>query len=175
MTTTATEPRSVSARARSWAPDRIGDTQVEIALVAAMVGAILLNVWLGRDTTFSVDEASFFSTTPHLDVQGALEPYNGHLILVPRLAYDALLHLSGPDYLYFRLLAIVAVLLTAALFFAFARRRVGALAALALTLPLLFFGTDYQHVITGNGFTILFTQAAGIGALLALDREDPEG
>ena len=175
MTTTATEPRSVSARARSWAPDRIGDTQVEIALVAAMVGAILLNLWLGRDTTFSVDEASFFSTTPDLGVQGALEPYNGHLILVPRLAYDALLHLSGPDYLYFRLLAIGAVLLTAALFFAFARRRVGALAALALTLPLLFFGTDYQHVITGNGFTILFTQAAGIGALLALDREDPKG
>ena len=140
-----------------------------------MVAAILLNVWLGRDTTFSPDELDFFSSTPHLGVQAALEPYNGHLILIPRLVYSALLHLSGPDYLYFRLVDIGAILLTAGLFFAFARRRVGALAALPLTLPLLFFGSDYLHVITGAGFTILFTQAAGIGALLALDRDDTKG
>ena len=65
--------------------------------------------------------------------------------------------------------------MTTALFFVFARRRVGALAALAPTLVLLFFGSDSLHAISGNGFTILLTQAAGIGALLALEREDRRG
>ncbi len=146
MATTATPPRSEPSRARSWAPDRIGDAQVEIALAVAMVGAILLSVWFGRDTTFSSDEMDFFSSTPHLSLHAALEPYNGHLILVTRLAYSALLHISGADYLNFRLLTTASLILTAGLFFVFARRRIGALAALAATLPLLVFGSDYVHV-----------------------------
>ncbi len=154
MATTATESRSESARGRSWAPDRIGDAQVEIALAVAMVGAILLGVWLGRDTTYSPDEMYFFSSTPHLGLQAALEPYNGHLVLVPRLIYAAVLHTSGASYFHFRLLGISSVLLTTALFFVFARRRVGALVALAPALVLLFFGSDAYHAVSGNGLTI---------------------
>ena len=140
-----------------------------------MVGAILLGVYLGRDTTFQPDEIYLFSATPHLDLRGALEPHNGHLILVPRLVFAAILNSSGADYLPIRLLGIGSVLLASGLFFVFARRRVGALAALAPTLVLLFFGSAYPHSIAGSGFAILFTQAAGITALLALDREDRRG
>ena len=175
MATTVTESASKSARARSWAPERIGDAQVEIALAIAMVGAILLGVWLGRDITFSPDEMYFFGSSPHLDLQATIEPYNGHLVLVPRLIYAALLHSSGADYLPIRLLGIGSILLATTLFFVFARRRVGALAALAPTLVLLFFGSDAGHAVSGNGLTILLTQAAGIGALLALEREDRRG
>jgi len=175
MATTVTESTSQQAPPRSWAPNRIGDTQVELALAAAMVGAILLGVYLGRDTTFQPDEIYLFSATPHLDLRGALEPHNGHLILVPRLVFAPILHSSGADYLPIRLLGIGSVLLASGLFFVFARRRVGALAALAPTLVLLFFGSAYPHSIAGSGFAILFTQAAGISALLALDRDDRRG
>ena len=67
------------------------------------------------------------------------------------------------------------MLAAAGMFFVFAARRVGAIAALAPTLVLLFFGSGYHHVLSGNGFGVLFTQAAGIGALLALEREDWRG
>ncbi len=57
----------------------------------------------------------------------------------------------------------------------FAKRRVGPVAALAPTLVLLFYGADPNHVLLGNGFTVLLPLAAGLGALLALDREGLEG
>ena len=140
-----------------------------------MVVSAVLGLWFSRDTTFSVDEFRIFLSSPHLDLRGAIEPLNGHLILTTRLVYAAILDVFGPDYLSFRLLATGAVLLTAGLFFEFAQRRIGAVAALAPTLVLLLYGSDAYHVIVGNAFTVLLPLAAGLGALLALEREDLGG
>jgi hypothetical protein len=148
---------------------------VAIALGGAMVAAACLVLWLGRDTTFTQDELVWFSTSPHLDLRAAIEPYNGHLILVTRLVYAAMLNAFGPGYLAFRLLAMATVLLTAGLFFVYARRRVGAVIALAPTLVLLVYGSDADHVLSGNGFTVLLGVASGLGALLALERDDLRG
>ena len=153
----------------------ITDTRVRAVLAAAMVVAAGFILWLGRHTSFTGDELNWIIDTPTLDVRGALQPHGGHLILVPRLVYDAILHVSGVGYLPFRLLTIGAVLLTAGLFFAFAARRIGALAALAPTLVLLVYGADHNHVLQGSGFTVVFPLATGIGALLALEREDRAG
>ena len=57
----------------------------------------------------------------------------------------------------------------------FAKRRIGPVAALAPTLVLLFYGSDPIHALLGNGFTVLLALAAGLGALLALDRGDLKG
>jgi hypothetical protein len=167
--------RSRAAEARSWVLRGLDDTEVVILLVAAMVLSAALGVWLGRDTTFTIDEISWFSTSPHLGLGDALEPYNGHLILSTRVVYAALFNAFGAEYLPFRLLTIAALLLTAGLFFAFAKRRIGSLPALAPTLVLLFYGSAANHVLSGNGFTVLFALAAGIAALLALEREDRVG
>ena len=59
------------------------------------------------------------------------------------------------------------VVTTAALFYAYARRRIGNLAALAPALVLLVFGSDYLHVIAGNGFTIQLALSCGLGAAAA--------
>jgi hypothetical protein len=171
--TTAAKPRPDAARSRT--PWRIDDADVRIFLAAAMVVSVAAGLWFSRDTTFTVDELSWYRTSPQLDVEGAIAPYNGHLILTSRLVYAGILDVFGSGYLPFRLLGMGAVLLTAGLFFVFASRRIGSLVALAPTLVLLFYGSAPEHAISGNGFTVLLALALGIGALLALEREDRRG
>jgi hypothetical protein len=144
-------------------------------LAAAMAGALTLILWLGRGTTFSVDELAWLATTPGLDLDDALAPHGGHLILTSRLVYYAALEAFGSGYETFRLLTALTLLLTAGLFFVYAARRVGRVVALAPTLILLVFGSDSVHVLVGNGFTVLLALSCGLGALLALDREDTKG
>ncbi len=146
-----------------------------IVLAAAMVVSAAVALWFSRDTTFSVDELDWFSTSPHFDADQALQPYLGHLVLTSRLIYVAILNLFGAGYLPFRLIAIGAVLLTAGLLFVFAKRRVGSVVALAPTLVLLFYGSDALHSLSGNGFTVLLALSAGLGGLLALERGDRAG
>jgi hypothetical protein len=142
---------------------------------AAAAAAAALILWLGRGATFSGDELVWFMQSPHLDLDGALQPHNGHLILTTRLVYRVLFETLGVGYLPFRLLTLATVVLTAALFLAYAGRRVGRLVALAPTLVLLVFGSDSSHLLTGNGFTVVGAVACGLGALLALDRDDRKG
>ena len=113
--------------------------------------------------------------TPDLDLGGAFEPHVGHLILTTRLVYKVIFSTLGVGYLPFQLLTVGVVVLTAGMFFAYAGRRVGKLAALAPTLVLLVFGSDSGHLLSGNGFTVIGALACGLGALLALDRDDRTG
>ena len=126
-------------------------------------------LWLGRGMTFWGDELTWMLESPHLGLNGALQPHEGHLVLVTHLVYKALFELFGTSYLPFRLLTLVTILLTVSLFFTYAARRVGALLALAPSLLLLAFSGDALHVLFGNGFTILFAVACGLGALLLIE------
>ena len=141
---------------------------------AASVAALII-LWLGSGVGYSLDEIDTLIRTPGLDFDGTLEPHNGHFIFTTRVAYWAILELFGTDYLAFRLLTLATVVLTAALFLAYAGRRIGKLPALALALLLLFFGSHPSHVMNGNGFTVLFAIACGLAALLLLERNDRGG
>jgi hypothetical protein len=140
-----------------------------------MAASASLVLWLGRDTTVSVDELSFFVRSPELDLGSAFDPHNGHLMVGPRLIYKAGFEALGSDYLTFRVLTVVAVLSLAAVMFAFMRRRVGAWVALAPTVILLFYGTGASDLLRGIGFAGLTPLAAGVGSLLAVDRRDTKG
>jgi hypothetical protein len=146
-----------------------------VILGTAMAAAAALILYLNRGTTFSPDQTFFFLDTPDLDVGGVFEPRTGHLVATTRLAYKAILETVGADYLAFRLLALAALLLSAALFYAVIKRRIGAVPALAPTLVLLFLGSAWQHVVVPNGFTVMSSIAAGLAALLALERGDRRG
>ncbi len=141
---------------------------------AAAVAAALI-LWFGRGGTFSPDELTWLMQSPSFSLGDAFDPHVGHLILTTRLVYKLAFETLGTDYLTFRILAALAVVGTSALFFAFAKRRVGSLAALAPTLVLLVFGSDYLHLLLGNGFTVLLALSCGIGALLAIERETRAG
>ena len=142
--------------------------------VAAAIATILI-LWWGRDRTLTADEMIWFMQTPDLDLGGAFEPHVGHLILTTRLVYKAVFSILGVGYLPFQLLTIATVIAAAGLFFAYAGRRIGKPAALAPTLLLLVFGSDPVHLLSGNGFTVIGALACGLGALVALDRDDRRG
>jgi hypothetical protein len=155
---------------------RITDERLALGLLGvAMAVAAALILWLTRGTTFWIDELTWVMQSPKLDLNGAFQPHDGHLMLTSRLVYKAILETFGPGYLPFRLLSVAMVLTTVALFFVYAGRRAGKLVALAPSIVLLFFGSDALHVLLGNGFTVLLAVSCGIGALLALDRDDRVG
>lgn len=164
------QPVSVPAAGPPWF-DRFA---WPLFAAAAVIAAGLI-LWFGRDMTFSVDEMDWFMESAERGLGGAFEPHVGHLILTTRLVYEAIFTTLGVGYLPFQLLTVGVVVLTAGLFFAYAQRRVGRLVALAPTLVLLVFGSDPLHLLAGNGFTVVGALACGLGALLALDRDDRNG
>jgi len=137
-----------------------------------MALALAAMLWFGRGTTFSGDEMVWVVTSPGLDLDTALQPHAGHLLLVSRLAYAPLLDLFGLDYLPYRVLTGLSVCLTVGLLFTYIRRRVPDAVAIVPCVVLLFFGSDHLHTLQGNGFTICFSLAMGLLALLAIERED---
>jgi len=152
-------------------PER--DALIGLALASGVAGASQL--WLSSGGTFFVDELRMFGASYQVDFPEWIEPWNGHLSITSRVIYKAMLELFGADYLAVRLLTVVTSLLTASVFFALARHRVGPVAALAPTIILLFFGSSWKHLLAGTGITVLLTIAAGLGALLALERNDLRG
>lgn len=145
------------------------------ALAFAMALAAAVILWLGRGMTFWGDELSLMLISPHFGIGDALQPHEGHLVLVTRIVYKAMFETFGTAYLPFRLLTVATILLTVGLLFTYMAKRVGHLVALAPCLVLLFFGSDSLHVLLGNGFGVLFGVACAVGALLLLERDDRRG
>jgi hypothetical protein len=156
---------------RGFFDDRFASAWLAVAMAVAAVTIL----WLSRGTTFWIDELVLFMDAPRLDAGGAFDPHVGHLVLTVRVVYKAIFEVFGASYLPFRLLGVATLLLTVGLLFAYLRRRVPPFVALAPCLVLLVFGSDTLHVLTGNAFGVLLAVSCGLGALLALEREDRVG
>ncbi len=138
-------------------------------LAAGGLVSFLLSLWLTRGLTFHGDDYLYFIANRGFDFRVLIGPHNGNLIFVPRLLYAIVLALGGVrDYIVFRLLEALGVVLVAGLFFALARGHVGAGAALAVSFILLFFGSAWQDTVDPVGLAHVYGVAAGLGALLAL-------
>jgi hypothetical protein len=171
-------PEVLRARLSAFLDDRhgLGRPQwPQFAFGAAMLVAFAVILRLNRGTTLTPDELSFFLTSPELSARQVLEPYGGQFALTARIEYWAIFEIFGSGYLPFRVLAALTVVTTAGLFYVYASRAIGRVAALAPSLVLLLFGPDALHVLAGNTFGVLLPIACGIGALLALDRGDRTG
>lgn len=140
-----------------------------------MTVAAGLTLWLARGTTFNVDQIRFVLETPDRQAVDMLVPQNGHLVATTRALYKGILEGFGAGYLPFRIVHVVALVVATALLYLLIKRRIGAAPALAAALVLLFFGSDWPHVGTALGFTVLTSLAAGLGALLSLERGDARG
>lgn len=146
-----------------------------LTLIAAMAVAAATALWFGRDAWFSIDELTWLSTSSSLSISDALKPHVGHLVLIPKLVYKLSLETFGAEYLTFRLLTTASVLLSAVLFFVWARRRIPDFVALAGCFVILLFPSDAWHLLGGNGFTVMFALCCGLAALIAWDRNSPAG
>ena len=117
----------------------------------------------------------FADLSTYTDPSSVLIPHNSHLHGTTRTLYWIVFELFGTHYEIIRALAAATVILSAGLFFAYAKRRVGVIAALVPAILLLVFGSAWQHVVGPIGLTVVGSAAAGIAALLALDRNDRRG
>ena len=140
----------------------------------AVAGAIVLHET--RGTTVWFDEWTWALERRGGGLETWLEPHNEHLSLVPVALYKLLFATAGlDDYTPYRLLLVAVELACAALLFAYSSRRIGPLAALAPTALLLFLGPAWQNLLWPFQIAWFISLAAGVGALLLLDREDRAG
>lgn len=139
-----------------------------------MAAAAALVLWETRRQGFFADEWYFFVHRQGNSLYNLLAPNNGNLALVPILLYKAVIGLFGPQTAAFRFILVALELLSAALFFELARRRVGDWIALGAATLLLFLGASWLDVST-LGITLFLSTSFGLGALLALDRGDRGG
>jgi hypothetical protein len=147
-----------------------------VALVIALVIGLPLLLWLGRGMTFFSDEWAFIQSRSLGDPGTWLPPHNEHWWTLPVLAYRLLVETVGLR-TYVPYLAVVIALhgLVVTLTFIAIRRSSGPLAAVAVAILLLLYGSGFENLYWGFQTGFVGATAAGIAALLALDRRDNRG
>lgn len=156
-----------------------------IVLGIAMVLAAILILVTADGESFGIDEMFYLGRLVEdsgrivaydsLSLEYLLGPYNGHLQLGGKLIYEATFALFGANYTAFVLVNIAALCASVGLLFELMRRRVGPLAALAPCVLLLFLGFAREVLLWPFDVHTLAAIALGLGALLALEREDRRG
>jgi hypothetical protein len=156
---------------------------IVLAFAMALSGALILATAKGE--SFGIDEMFYLGRLVEdsgqlvqhhsLSPEYLFAPYNGHLQFGGKLIYEATFALFGANYTAFVLVNIAALCATVGLFFELARRRVGQLAALAPCVLLLFLGFAREVLLWPFDVHTLAAIALGLGALLALEREDRRG
>jgi hypothetical protein len=140
----------------------------------ALVFAFLL--WETRDQTLYADEWYFFAHAAGFDPGWVLQPDQGNMVFGATLVYKLVLTVGGAhDHLWLRLAWIGLDLLCSALFFALMRKRVGDFAAYVPALVLAVFGASWEMFGGSLGINVLTSVAAGLGALLAFERDGRRG
>lgn len=144
------------------------------AFACVLAAGLAYLLWKGRGNALFYDEWSWIEFR-RSGLHAILSSYNQHLLLVPLAAYQLLIRTVGlGHYWVYRLIAALAHLGCAAVVFAFARRRIGAI-ALLIAIPVVFLGSGWEFVLWGVNFGFTASIALCIAALLALDKQDRSG
>jgi hypothetical protein len=182
----AVEPRTEPDRATprlgvtlgGWV-DRRRPVKQSVPLIAfagllGLTGIYLL--YLTRGNTFYADEWSWVLYRRGNTVATFLQPWNEHMSLIPIAIYRLLFATVGlRHYAPYRVIVTVAHLLVTGLLFLYARRRIGVLAAVIASVMLLYLGPAWDNFLWPFQMAWLISLAAGLGALLMLDRRDRRG
>ena len=163
---------SVAARRRVAVPR----ATVWVALAGLLVVTAAVVLYLGRSTSFYYDDWNFVLFRRPWDADALLQPHNEHLSLVPVLIYKAIFTTAGIEsYVPFRVAGVAVHLLVLVALFVYARRRVGDGPALGAATLIAVLGPSWPDVLWPFQMGFLGSLAAGIAALLALDRGDRKG
>src|SRR4051812_13916915 len=110
-----------------------------LVLGVAMLSSALLLLHLQQGLTYFTDDLVWLPLSGE-SLEVLLRPYGGHLILVFLLVIRAVLDLFGLDFTAFGVVQLCGLWAVSALLYVYARRRIGALAALAPATIVLFLG-----------------------------------
>ncbi|MCB0871465.1 MAG: hypothetical protein KDB52_11585 [Solirubrobacterales bacterium] len=148
---------------------------VLLAVCMVVSAAIVLN--LTSKLTFITDEWSFLVLRQGWGLDQLLTPFGGHPVMTPAFIFKFSQELFGMDSSRPEQFVATAIfLLTNALLFIYLRRRVGSWAALIGTALILFLGGAFEALLWSfQTMVYIGAMAAGIGALIALDRDDHKG
>jgi hypothetical protein len=141
-----------------------------IVAAAAILGALAI-LALTHNFNFYFDEWDFILGAPDWSWTSYLQPHNEHPVMLPRLAYTALLNTVGMR-AYWPYMALLLLLhgINVVLVFELIRRRSGDLIAIAAAALLLFLGAGWENLLWAFQITFVGSVACGLGAFLVLDR-----
>jgi hypothetical protein len=152
------------------------DSRVLVALIWLFGASACLLLYLGTKLTFLLDDWEFLLYRRDFSADAILDPHGEHIVALPVLIYKALLATAGMgSALPYRVVSTALFLGSAALLFVYLRRRVGDWPALAATAIVLFLGAAWEDLLWPFQMTYFGSMAAGLGALLALERGDRRG
>jgi len=144
-----------------------------VGLVAALAAAAALLIALGWPLTFFQDTWAILLERPGLSADSLLRPHNEHLVVFQVALEKLLIKVFGMTSSHPEMLVMTGTLLaSAALLFAYVRRRVDPWLALMATVLLLFLGAAWQVQLWPFEIEFSAPIAAGLGVLLLLERED---
>ena len=147
-----------------------------LTLGAALVGFGLLLMYLSRHFGFFQDEYAFILTRRGWNADAFLLPHNGHLSVVPVAIYKLLFVTVGLYHTWpYRLILVALHLLCVTLLYLLAAPRAGRWLALVPALLLLLLGAGYEDLLWAFQIGFVGSLAAGLGALLCLERRSRGG
>jgi hypothetical protein len=135
-------------------------------------------VVLGLDgrLTFYADDWVLLVKRQGSGVDYFLKPFHEQLVVGPAIVFKLVQATFGMDSAQpFYVVSTSVFLLSAVLLFAYVRRRVGDWLALAAAVLILFLGAAFEDLFFAFQIGYFASVAAGIGMLIALDREDEWG
>ena len=142
---------------------------------AAATSAILLILWQSR-LDFLIDEWDPLIHRNGFTAHSLLDQHANHLIIGPVLIYKAIQHTLGMDsQVPYAVASVILFIASVAMLFVYLRRRLGDWVALAAVLPVLVMGTAYEDLLSTFQMSYTGSVAFGIGALLAIERDDRRG
>ena len=140
----------------------------------ALSGGVLLNFL--SDLTFWRDEWAFILYRRGSGIDTYLDPFVEQLLALPVASYKLLIALFGIESpTPFQIASTLVFLASVVVMWVYVRRRVGEWLALAAALPVLFLGPAWDDLLFPFQISFFGSVACGIGALLALEREDRKG
>jgi hypothetical protein len=141
-----------------------------------LVGSTALIFQLQSNMTFIYDDWAFLLYRRGGGAGTYFDPHNQHLVAAPIAIYKLLLSAFGMGSARpFQAVSDLSLLVSGTLLFLYIRRRVGDVLAILGTSLILFYGAAWQDLLWSFQLSLTASVAAGLGALLALDRDDRTG
>jgi hypothetical protein len=157
-------------------PARGGDRMAIAGFGLLVVLTVVYIMHKGAGNTFFFDEWGWIETK-RSGLHAIVASDNGHMLILQSALYELLFHTVGLNhYWVFRAVGVASHVILLITMFVFARRRIGAPAALIVLIPIAFLGSGWQFDLwgaAGSGF--LLSIAFFLMAQLALESETARG